>query len=138
HYGSSGALYGSDAIGGSVHLNSNLKFNQGHQIRLKQGMGSFGRVNSEVSYGYSNQKWASMTKIYRNNSENDFTYRDPTRAGHPETRATNASVKQWGVVQHLGRNINNTTRLSSALWYNFTDRQIQGLMGSSSNEVQED
>src|SRR5690606_15669306 len=36
HLGSTGALYGTDAIGGSVHLNSGLRFNQGHQAEINQ------------------------------------------------------------------------------------------------------
>ncbi|HLU88919.1 MAG TPA: TonB-dependent receptor [Cyclobacteriaceae bacterium] len=138
HYGSSGALYGTDAIGGSVHLNTGLKFNQGHQAKLDQGIGSFGRVNTGVFYGYSNKKWASLTKFYRNHAENDFTYHDPTRVGRPKTRVTNAGVRQWGLVQHLGRNISPGAQISTAFWLNNTDRQIQPLMGSSSREVQED
>src|SRR5690554_119347 len=138
HHGSSGALYGTDAIGGSVHMYSDLRFNQGHQAQISQGFGSFGRINSAVTYGYSNKKIAAKTKIYRNTSDNDFTYRDLTRPGRPETRATNAAVKQWGIVQDLGWNITPSSQLSTAIWYNATDRQIQPLMGSNSKEVQED
>src|SRR5690554_2132067 len=138
HLGSSGALYGTDAIGGSVHLNSALRFNQGHQFQVNQGLGSFGRFNSSLSYGFSNKKWAAKTRIYRNYSENDFKYQDVTRPGLPETRATNAAVKQWGLIQDFGWNINDFSQLSTAIWYNTTDRQIQPLMGSKAVEVQED
>src|SRR5690554_6302057 len=71
HHGSSGALYGTDAIGGSVHMYSDLRFNQGHQAQVSQGFGSFGRINSAVTYGYSNKKIAAKSKIYRNTSENN-------------------------------------------------------------------
>lgn len=138
HHGSSGALYGTDAIGGSVHMYSDLRFNQGHQVQLNQGFGSFGRLNSTVSYGYSTKNLAFKTKVYRNAADNDFTYRDLTRPGNPETRTTNAAVKQWGIVQDMGWNITPTSQLSTSIWYNTTDRQIQPLMGSNSQEVQED
>jgi vitamin B12 transporter len=138
HLGSSGALYGTDAIGGSVHMNSALRFNQGHTLQVNQGVGSFGRFNSAFSYGFSNSKWAAKTRVYRNHSDNDFKYKDVTLPGSPESTATNASVKQWGIVQDLGWNINNFSQLSTSIWYNTTDRQIQPLMGSNSQEVQED
>lgn len=138
HLGSSGALYGTDAIGGSVHLNSSLRFNQGHKTRVSQGFGSFRRYNTAVSYSYSNESWATKTKVYRNHSDNDFKYKDVTRPGFPEKRATNAAVRQWGIVQDLGWNINEVSQLSTALWYNTTDREIQPLMGSNGREVQED
>ena len=138
HLGSSGALYGTDAIGGSVHLNSALRFNQGHQVRINQGIGSFGRFNTAVSYGFSNARWTTKTRLYRNYSTNDFKYRDVTRPGFPETRATHAAVKQWGIVQDWGWNLTDFSQLSTAIWYNANDRQIQPLMGSGAQEVQED
>jgi iron complex outermembrane receptor protein len=138
HYGSSGALYGSDAIGGSVHLNSELKFNQGYQLQVRQGIGSFGRFNTGISFGYSDQQWTTHTKLYRNFSHNDFIYRDPTRPGLPEARTQNAAVKQIGLLQDLGLNINGSSQVSTSIWYNTTDRQIQPLMGSNSQEVQDD
>lgn len=138
HYGSSGALYGSDAIGGAVHLNSELKFNQGHQLQVRQGIGSFGRINSGVSFGFSDHQWTTDTKLYRNYSQNDFLYRDPTRQGKPETRTQNAAVKQIGFIQDLGLNINASSQVSTSLWYNATARQIQPLMGSNNEEVQDD
>jgi vitamin B12 transporter len=138
HLGSTGALYGTDAIGGSVHLNSALKFNQGHQVQFNQGVGSFGRFNTALSYGFSNRKWASKTRVYRNYSTNDFKYRDVTRPGFPETRATNATVKQWGIVHDMAWNLSESSQLSTAIWYNANDRQIQPLMGSRAQEVQED
>ncbi len=138
HLGSTGALYGTDAIGGSVHLNSTLRFNQGHQVQVNQGIGSFGRVNTAVSYGFSNSKWATKTRAYRNYSTNEFKYQDVTRPGFPGTKATNAAVKQWGVVHDMRWNLNDFSQLSTAIWYNANDRQIQPLMGSRAQEVQED
>ena len=138
HLGSTGALYGTDAIGGSVHLNSAPRFNQGHQVQFNQGIGSFGRFNTAVSYNFSNSKWATKTRVYRNYSTNDFKYRDVTRPGFPETRATNAAVKQWGIVHDMAWNLNESSQLSTAIWYNANDRQIQPLMGSRAEEVQED
>ena len=138
HLGATGALYGTDAIGGSVHLHSALRFNQGHQVQLHQGVGSYGRFNTGVSYGFSNQRWATKTKVYRNYSTNDFKYKDITRPGFPETRTSHAAVKQWGIVQDVGWNISDFSQLSTAIWYNANDRQIQPLMGSNAQEVQED
>ena len=138
HLGSTGALYGTDAIGGSVHLNSALRFNQGHQVQFNQGIGSFGRLNTAVFYGFSNSKWAAKTRVYRNYSTNDFKYRDVTRPGFPEARATNAAVKQWGIVHDMAWNFKESSQLSTAIWYNANDRQIQPLMGSRAQEVQED
>src|SRR5690606_12847469 len=56
----------------------------------------------------------------------------------PETRATNAAVKQWGIVHDMGWNLNRFSQLSTAIWYNANDRQIQPLIGSRAQEVQED
>ena len=44
-YGGSSSLWGSGAVGGSIHLNNNLEFNKGLQINTNIGSGSFIKFN---------------------------------------------------------------------------------------------
>ncbi|WP_246539098.1 TonB-dependent receptor [Litoribacter ruber] len=138
HFGGSAALYGTDAIGGSIHLDSELQFNQGHQVEIQQGAGSFGRFNSQVKYGYSTEKLALRTSIYRNSAKNDFPFRNRSRIGQPMERQVNAAVEQYGVNQDLGWNLGANSQIKTSLWWNLTDRELQPLMGSNAREVQKD
>lgn len=138
HYGSSGALYGSDAIGGAIHLNNKNTFNKGHQTKILSTFGSFGRWNQQVEYGYSNQNFSSRSRVYRNLSKNNFKFNNLARAGSPEERQRNAEVEQFGAMQDLAWNLGSNQQLCTSIWWNQTDRQIQPVMGSNDTDVQKD
>ncbi|WP_235893454.1 TonB-dependent receptor [Litoribacter populi] len=138
HFGGSAALYGTDAIGGSIHLGNELKFNQGHHGEIQQGLGSFGRFNSQVKYGYSNGIIALRTSAYRNSAQNDFPFRNRSKLGQPIERQVNAAIEQYGVNQDFGWNVGTRSQIKNSIWWNLTDRQLQPLMGSNAREVQKD
>ena len=52
HFGSSGALVGNEAIGGSLHLNSKSNFGKGFEGKISQTFGSFGLFNSVGAVGF--------------------------------------------------------------------------------------
>ncbi|SMD43276.1 iron complex outermembrane recepter protein [Aquiflexum balticum DSM 16537] len=138
HFGSGGALYGTDAIGGAVHLNNKPHFGGGHQVQVASLFGSFGRWNQQVQYSYSNKVISSRSRIYRNFSRNDFPFRNLSKIGTPIERQENGQVKQWGIMQDLAWNVNSKNQISSAIWWNKTDRHIQPVIGSNTKDVQQD
>jgi len=138
HHGSSGALYGTDAIGGSIHLNSKLNFSQGSKFSFYQGLGSFGRVSNQLQYNYSNQKIATTTRVYRNFAENNYPYANRSKFGSPVEIQQHASIQQYGANQDFGWNVGKNSQLSTSVWWNLTDREIQPVMGSNNFDVQKD
>jgi vitamin B12 transporter len=136
--GSGGALFGTDAIGGSVHLHTRLKFNQGFQAKVQSNVGSFGLWNQSVQAGYSSEKFSSRTQVYRNFSRNDFPYRNLSKIGTPIERHDHGRVLQYGLVQDLAWMISPKSQISSSLWYNDTDREIIPLIGSNTEDQQQD
>lgn len=138
HFGSSGALYGSDAIGGAIHLNNKNTFSKGNETKILSTFGSFGRWNQQVEYGYSNQNFSSRSRVYRNFSKNNFKFNNLARAGSPEERQKNSEIEQFGAMQDLAWNLGSNQQLSTSIWWNQTDRQIQPVMGSSDSDIQKD
>lgn len=138
HLGSGGALYGTDAIGGTVHLNSRLKFGQGHSFQTDSNLGSFGRWNQQLQYGFSNKRISLRTRVYRNIAENDFPFRNLAKPGIPIERQEHAAFYQEGFSQDLAFQIKPNQLISSSLWYNQTEREIQPVMGSNTLDSQED
>jgi vitamin B12 transporter len=138
HFGSGGALFGTDAIGGSVHLNSKMKFGQGHNFQYGGQIGSFGRLNNQVQYGYSNEKVSLRTRVYRNYAENNFPYRNLAKHGTPIERQDHASFNQVGINQDLALQLSSNQLLSSSVWYNQSDREIQPVIGSNTLDKQQD
>jgi vitamin B12 transporter len=138
HFGSAGALYGTDAIGGAVHLTNKLKFDEGNQVRIASAFGSFGKWNQDVEYAYSEKRFSARTRIYRNFSTNDFPFRNITKFGTPIERQAHARVEQIGAMQDLAWKINPKNLISTSFWYNETDREIQPIMGSNTFDTQAD
>ncbi len=136
HFGGGGALYGTDAIGGAVHLNNKLRFNQGHGINLNLVHGSFGRWSKQVGYSFSNERFSTKASVYSNQAQNDFPFRNIAKVGTPIERQMNSRVEQIGFNQDLAFNLTQKDQISTSIWYNKTDRQIQPIMGSETGDVQ--
>ncbi|WP_228527855.1 TonB-dependent receptor [Pararhodonellum marinum] len=138
HFGSTGALYGTDAIGGAIHLNKRLRFSQGHQVNLQQALGSFGRHNTRMGHAYSNGRFSSRTGIYHNFAQNNFPFINQAKIDTPTERQNHARVAQWGATQDLAWQIAGKSQLSTSIWWNHTDREIQPVMGSNTSDQQQD
>jgi len=138
HFGNGGALFGNEAIGGSIHLDTKATFGKGFRGNFTQQIGSFGQFNSTLKASFSTEKFSGETRIYRESSQNDFTYKDLGQAGTPEVSAANSAFLQAGFVQDLAWNLTTSSQLKASLWYNNTDREIQPVMGSNTNDKQKD
>ncbi|SIN65752.1 TonB-dependent receptor [Algoriphagus halophilus] len=137
-FGNAGALFGNEAIGGSLHLQTKPKFSDGFHVGLTQQIGSFGTFNSYLEGEYSNSTISSSTRIYREFSKNNFPYKDLGQIGTPEVNQDHAQFEQVGLVQDFAWNVTEKSQLKAAVWYNHTDREIQAVMGSTSHDLQED
>lgn len=71
-YGGGSVIYGSGAIGGSIHLNNILDYNKGFSGNLFSEYGSFATINSLVSAKFSNENFSFNVNINRSQSENDY------------------------------------------------------------------
>ncbi|UQB68448.1 TonB-dependent receptor plug domain-containing protein [Epilithonimonas zeae] len=71
-YGGGSVIYGSGAIGGSIHLNNILDFNRGFKGTLFSEYGSFGTSNSVAQAKFSNDNFSFSLNINHSRSENDY------------------------------------------------------------------
>ncbi|MBB6324648.1 iron complex outermembrane receptor protein [Algoriphagus iocasae] len=137
-FGNAGALFGNEAIGGSLHLQNQLQFSKGFHASLSQQFGSFGAFKTGIQGSFSNEIFSSSTKVYREFAKNNFPYQDLGQIGTPEVKEDHAQFKQIGFVQDFGWNINSNSQLKAAFWLNKSNREIQPVMGSNTNDLQED
>lgn len=70
--GGGSVIYGSGAIGGSIHLNNELSFNQGFNGLLNSEIASFGTFNNFLKASYSNEKFSFKVSGNYVISENDY------------------------------------------------------------------
>jgi len=138
HFGNGGALFGNEAIGGSVHLGTQPSFNEGPKGSFTQQIGSFGQVNSYLNAGISTKKFSGKSRVYRESIENNFKYTDLGQAGTPEKRQDHAAFLQYGIIQDMAWNVNEKSQLKASIWYNEANREIQPVMGSKTTDSQQD
>ncbi|WP_299887446.1 TonB-dependent siderophore receptor [uncultured Lacinutrix sp.] len=74
--GGGSVLYGSGAIGGSVHLNNIISFKEKLSNNLNINYGSFNTLNTNYKGDFANKKWSINAALGYVNSDNDYDYVD--------------------------------------------------------------
>lgn len=137
-FGSAGALFGNEAIGGSVHLSTAPTKQEGLHGLFSQTIGSFGLNQSSLTAAYGNPSLRFQIKAYLQEQPNAFLYRDISRAGAPWERQNHAAFKQRGVLQDVWWQTSPHAQVKASFWWNQAQREIQPLIGSSTQDIQSD
>ncbi|MTI32248.1 TonB-dependent receptor plug domain-containing protein [Xanthovirga aplysinae] len=124
-YGSAGALNGSDAIGGSILLNSSPQWQEGIQASLFQSAASFDNYFSGLSLNWGNGSWESRSKIYYQTAKNDFEFKNESLEGSPIERQQNANSKLYGFLQDFNYRFSSASYLTFQGWYQNSQKDIQ-------------
>ena len=72
--GGGSVIYGSSAIGGSIHLNSEIDYADAFTNELRINYGSFNTQGLHYKTAISNKKFSASLSITRNSSDNDYDY----------------------------------------------------------------
>ncbi len=135
-FGSASALYGTDAIGGSIHLNNNPQWNKGLQIGLQQDFGSFHSYFSGIQFSYSNSRFSYLIKALRSKKKNDFTFTNYQAKDFENNKyiidtARNSKVLNYGILQTVNYWLNQNLLSHFDFWYEDNWRQIQPNMSAN-------
>jgi vitamin B12 transporter len=123
-YGGSSSLFGSGAIGGSIHLNNKNTFNTGFVTATNLGVGNFGLKNASTKILISKARFVSSTKVYTSYSENNFTYKDTLDKEQPIKQQKNAGYNFKGLMQEFNYLINSKQSISANAWINANNRRL--------------
>ena len=72
--GGGSVIYGSSAIGGSVHLNNEIDFKKGFSNNLYLNYGSYNTFGGNYKVQAATEKVSANVSITRNSSDNDYEY----------------------------------------------------------------
>lgn len=120
--GASSALWGSGAVGGSIHLGHKPQFKEHFNLGAGAQIGSFGFHSENVSLDFGNKRLSHRLIVTEQSAENDFQYVNPF-TGQKETQRNNAS-KTWGILSENFIKINTKNLWSLNWWYQESDREI--------------
>lgn len=137
-YGSSSALYGSDAIGGSILLGQAPPLFIRHlQLSGIQEFGSFGKTSTGVKVYTGNNRWEFRTKFSHTYLENDFKYISP--ANGYEKVQEHASVINYGFDQQVFYKISSKQQVSLEGMVTHNFREVQAAVtNNDADETLED
>lgn len=92
--GGGSVQFGTGAIGGTVHLNNDLKFEKHFEHQVVSGYGSFDTRSMNYSNSFGTGKWSSSFGVNYNSSDNDYVFLET------DERNTN------GEFEHVNFNFN--------------------------------
>nr|WP_315258134.1 TonB-dependent receptor [uncultured Flavobacterium sp.] len=117
--GGGSILYGSGAIGGTVHLNNDLGFYNRFDTNLKLNYGSFNTIGINYKTNISTEKWTAQIGFSKNSSTNDYKY---------------LNKYTWKGEQRWNQNGQyDVITVSANLGYKLNDKNILKLYSQTSN-----
>jgi outer membrane cobalamin receptor len=108
--GGGSVIYGSSAIGGSVHLNNELEFRQQFENTVEADYGSFNTLGLHYNLKAATKKVSIQMGISRNSSDNDYDFLDSDR------KNTNGQYYNTSANAGFGYKIN---RNNSVIFYGY-------------------
>lgn len=137
-YGGGSALWGSGALGGSIHLENKLAFDKGFNTKLQMSLGSFDTKKMAATVLLSYKKIASSTRVYYNSSKNDYSYKDTIDKENPNKKIAHANYIMKGVMQEVSFLPVAWQKINIRLWYNMANRNLPSYTSYISKQSQED
>jgi vitamin B12 transporter len=110
-YGSSSCVVGSDAVGGSILLDSKPIWEKKVQVYLGQRLASFDNWQSQISVRLSDKRISSKTVFYKGVLNNNYPYSE--RNYYPVERSTTDSK---GFIQDLFYLTKKQNQISLNIW----------------------
>ncbi len=131
--GGGSSIYGSGAIGGSIHLNNELIFKKAFQNEIFINYGSFNTFAINDKLRFSNHKLSSQISISRNSSDNDYVY-----LGTNNQKNENGQYYNTSLNSTFGYKINDFTILKLYSQVYDSERHFSGTLASKSKSKYQD
>ena len=106
--GGGSILYGSGAIGGTVHLNNDLGFYNRFENNLKLDYGSFNTIGINYKSNIATEKWSAQIGFSKNSSTNDYKYLNKYTWKGEQRWNQNGQYDVITVSANLGYKLNDT------------------------------
>ncbi|MDQ3111841.1 MAG: TonB-dependent receptor [Bacteroidota bacterium] len=136
--GGGSAGWGSGAIGGVIQTGNAVEFGKGYRVHYAGLAGSFGQIENGIKLGYSNQRFSTNVRAYRQTAENNFTYRNLAVNGFPKDTIMNSDFLQEGIYGEVAaRSKSDQHHLYVRGWYQNSKRGIPPTMLESAGTTRQ-
>ncbi len=123
-HGGDASVFGSGAMGGSIHLNSIPAFKNQKEIKLTSEQGSFGLLSQGLSLKHSTAKLAFNLSLTSLTDKNNFTYTNTTQRGNPTVVNDYGRIASKSGKVNLAYKYDSTTKFAVAYWSLANDREV--------------
>lgn len=124
--GGGSVIYGSGAIGGTIHLNNDVSFLNESKITLSASYGSFNTLNLNYGFLKNTKKLIAKFSISRNQSQNDYPY-----VGY-DKKNENGNYENQSFNSVFGYKISNNNTLKLFTYFYSGERYFSGTISSPS------
>jgi iron complex outermembrane receptor protein len=131
--GGGSSIYGSSAIGGSIHLNNTLHFGNEFRNEFQTSYGSFNTFGANYKLSASNEKVSLQAGISMNSSENDYEFLDKKNRYNENGQFYNTSYNA-----DFGYKIDDTNYLKLYSQTFEGERHFSGTIASKSKSKYQD
>ncbi|MFD0931047.1 TonB-dependent receptor plug domain-containing protein [Psychroflexus salinarum] len=122
--GGGSVIYGTGAIGGSIHLKNKMRFNGETNLTLSARAGSFSTYQNLLKASTSNDKWSLSLALSRLSSENDYDWPGTSRQN------LNGQFEHYNANLSIARKLNQNNRITYHGMYFNGDRNFSLLFPS--------
>ncbi len=139
-YGSSSAVNGSGAVGGSLALRLQNDWTEGLKVKSTLSQGSFGEQFYGAKIFAGNSNWETVSRLYYFYRKNDFPFKNPYTGNVEDRRPVSdrqhgASIENMGVLQEINYRFNPKETLKSSVWLEHDWHQVQPNMSTNLHYV---
>lgn len=127
-HGGTSALWGSGAVGGTIHLNNLPGFDKGFSASAGGSFGSFDDYKQNVSVQWSRKRFISSLKFFNHTSKNNFPFYNSYTEDNLRQKQSNSELKQYGIISENYYKINAHQKINVRFWYQYSDRNIPPTM----------
>ena len=123
-YGGNASVFGSGAIGGSIHLNTNIKSLHKNAFSVSTTIGSYGLKSESLAFYINHGKLTAKASIQFLNNDNNFEYINTTKIGRPLSVNEYGSIISKNQQLDLFYNLNANTNYIFSFWLSELDREV--------------
>jgi iron complex outermembrane receptor protein len=123
-HGGNASVFGSGAVGGSIHLNTNLKAIHKNAFSVSTTRGSYGLKSESLVFFLKYGKLSVKGSLQFLSHVNNFEFINTTQLGRPLVTNDYGKIKSKNQQLDVGYKLNTHTHYSFSYWASQQDREV--------------
>lgn len=126
-------------VGGCIQLQNDSRVDSGFAVNASFTYGSYHLIRTFAKARYGNGSVSGVTRLSYMSCQNNYSYINTFKEGHPLEQLTNAKVSMLNFMQQLNARIDARNTIHFNLWISDAQRQIPPIISKlGSKESQDD